>query len=71
MKWEFNTVSYRIKTCFLEQRLDIECDDYDHKDRDANYEIKWLKFTEDQLDCNFTYYNLNEKFSKYLLEGAR
>ena len=48
MKWEFIIMSSRIKPCLLEQKLPIECDKYDHKDRYTNCEISGIKFVKDQ-----------------------
>ena len=39
MKQQFSIGSYRIDLYFPEHKLAIECDKYDHKDRDINYEI--------------------------------
>ena len=41
-------MSSRIKPCLLEQKLPIECDKYDHKDRYTNCEISGIKFVKDQ-----------------------
>ena len=61
MKRQFSIRSYRIDLYFPEHKLAIECDEYDHKDRDINYEIRWLKFIEDQLNCKFIRYNPDAK----------
>ena len=39
MKQQFSIGSYRIDLYFPEHKLAIECDKYDYKDRDINYEI--------------------------------
>ena len=61
MKRQFSIGSYRIDIYFPEHKLDIECDEHDHKDRDINYEIRRQKFIEDQLNCKFIRYNTDEK----------
>ena len=40
MKRRFRIGSYRIDLYFPQHKLAIECDEYDHKGRDINYEIK-------------------------------
>ena len=53
--------SYRIDLYFAEHKLAIEGDEYDHKNRDINYEIRRQKFIEDQLNCKFIRYNPDAK----------
>ena len=40
MKRQFSIGSYGIDLYFPEHKLAIECKEYDHKDRDINYEIR-------------------------------
>ena len=40
MKRRFRIGSYRIDLYFPQHKLAIDCDEYDHKGRDINYEIK-------------------------------
>ena len=48
---------YRIDQYFPKHKLAIECDEFDHRDRDIEYEIRRQKFIEDQLNCKFIRYN--------------
>ena len=59
MKRQFSVGSYRINLYFPEHKLAIECDEYDHKDRDIDYEIRRQKFIEGQLNSKFIRYNPN------------
>lgn len=64
MKWEFKIVSYRIKSCLLEHVFPTVSDEYDHKGKYINYEISEIKFIKDNLNFNFTSYNIDAKISK-------
>ena len=59
MKQQFSVGSYRINLYFPEHKLAIECDEYDHKDRDIDYEIRRQKFIEGQLNSKFIRYDPN------------
>ena len=39
-------------------------DEYDHKGKYINYEISEIKFIKDNLNFNFTSYNIDAKISK-------
>ena len=57
-------MSYRIKSCLLEHVFPTVSDEYDHKDKYINYEISKIKFIKDNLNFNFTSYNIDAKISK-------
>ena len=60
---------YRIDQYFPKHKLAIECDEFDHRDRDIEYEIRRQKFIEDQLNYKFIRYNpVAEDF--YVLENV-
>ena len=64
---QFSVGKYKIDLYFPRYKLTIECNEFDHRDRDIEYEIKRQKFIEDQLNCTFIRYNLDaEDF--YILE---
>ena len=44
MKQQFSIGSYRINLYFPENKLANECDKYDHKGRDIDYEIRRQTF---------------------------
>ena len=58
---QFSIGSYRINFYFPEHKLAVKCDEYDHKDRDIDYEINRQKFIEDRLNCKFIRYNPDAK----------
>ena len=57
MKCQFNVDGYRIDLYFPEYKLAIECDEFDHNDRDVKYEVKRQMHIENKLDCDFIKYN--------------
>ena len=64
---QFSFGKYRIDLCFRRYKLAIECDEFDHRDRDIEYEVEQQKFIEDQLNCKFIRYNPDSK-EFYILE---
>ena len=44
---QFSFGKYRIDLCFRRYKLAIECDEFDHRDRDIEYEGEQQKFIED------------------------
>ena len=58
---------YRIDQYFPRHKLAIECDEFDHRDRDIEYEIRRQKFIEDQLSCKVIRYNPDAE-GFYILE---
>ena len=57
MKCQFNVDGYRIDLYFPEYKLAIECDEFDHNDRDIEYEVKRQKYIEEKLKCSFIRFN--------------
>ena len=57
MKQQFSIGSYRIDLYFSEDKLAIQWDEHDHKDRYINYERRRQAFIEDLLNCKFIRYN--------------
>ena len=48
---------YRIDLYFPKYKLAVECDEFDHNDRNIEYEVKRQKHIEIKLDCHFIRYN--------------
>ena len=61
MKRQFKIGNYRIELYLPEDKIAVECDEFDHIGRDINYEIFRQKFIEEQLQCTFVRYNPDEK----------
>ena len=61
MERQFKIGNYRIDLYFPEHKIAVECDEFDHIDRDINYEIFRQKFIEEQLQCTFVRYNPDDK----------
>ena len=57
MKYQFTVDKYRIDLYFPAFKLAIECDEFNHRDRDIGYEVKRQKHIEDKLKCQFIRYN--------------
>jgi very-short-patch-repair endonuclease len=69
-KCQYVVENYRIDLYFIDKKLAIECDEFDHNDRDADYE----KIREDtiraMLNCEFIRYNPDsEDFCIFVLIG--
>ena len=54
---QFHIGKYRIHLYFLEHKLVIECDEFAYNNCDFSYEVKWQKFIEEQLQCQFVQYS--------------
>ena len=54
---QYNVDGYRIDLYFPEYKLAIECDEFDHNDRDVKYEVKRQMHIENKLDCDFIKHN--------------
>ena len=50
---QFSVGKYRIGLYFPEHKLAIECDEFDHRDRDIGYEEERQKHIEKLLNCTF------------------
>ena len=58
---QFSVGKYRIGLYFPEYKLGIECNEFDHRDRDIGYEVERQKHIEKLLNCNFVRFNLDAK----------
>ena len=58
---QYNVDQYRIDLYFPEHKLAIECDEFDHQDRDIEFEVKRQKYVEDKIGCTFIRYNPDAK----------
>ena len=54
---QYHVDGYRIDLYFPVHKLAVECDEFDHRDRDIEYEVKRQKHIEDKLKCHFIRYN--------------
>jgi very-short-patch-repair endonuclease len=71
VKKEFKIDNYRIDLYIIDIKLAIECDEFNHKDRDIEYELKRQDYIEDKLHCKFIRFNpdnKNFKLSKLINE---
>ena len=57
MKCQFTVDKYRIDLYFPKHKIAVECDEFDHCDRDISYEIKRQKCIENLLGCQFIRFN--------------
>ena len=61
MKRQFNIDGYRIDLYFPGHKLAIECDEFDHADKDIECEVNRQKHIEEKLGCTFIRYNPDAK----------
>lgn len=61
MELQYSVGDYRIDLYFPFHKLAIECDEFNHSDRNINDEIKRQKFIEKNLGCKFYRYNPDDK----------
>ena len=61
MHIQYNFDQYKIDLYFSEHMLAVKCDEFDHQDRDIEYEFKRQKYIEDKLRCIFIRYNPEAK----------
>jgi len=59
---QFTVGSYRIDLYFPDQSLAIECDEFNHTDRDPQYEKERQSFLENELKCKFIRFNPDSKY---------
>lgn len=57
MNGQFSIGPYRTDFYFPEHKTVVQCDEYDDRNRDIDYEINRPNFIEDQLKCMFIRYN--------------
>ena len=60
MQTQWSVLGYRIDQYFHDYKLAIEVDEYSHKNRDIDYEIKRRKATEKDLGFEFIRINPNK-----------
>ena len=53
MLTQFNVDGYRIDLYFPRHKLAVECDEFGHKDRDIECEVRRQKYIESKLGCQF------------------
>ena len=53
MQTQYNVLSYRIDSYFLDYKLAIEIDENGHRDRNIDNEMKRQKTIEQELGCKF------------------
>ena len=58
---QFGVGKYRIGLYFPRYKLAIECDEFDHRDRDFGYEVERLKHMEKLFNCTFVRFNPDAK----------
>lgn len=59
--FQYDVDKYRIDLYFIDNKLAIEVDENNHKDRDVIYEETRQKYIEDKLGCEFIRFNPDEK----------
>ena len=58
---QFSVGKYRIDLYFPKYKLVIECDEFDHCDRDIRYEVERQRHIEKLLNCTFVRFNPDAK----------
>ena len=58
---QFNVDGYRIDLYFPRHRFAVECDEFGHRDRDIEYEVRRQKYIENKLGCQFIRRNPNAR----------
>ena len=58
---QYTVDNYRIDLYFPKHKLAVECDEFDHADRDIEYEVRRQKYIEEELGCTFIRYNPDAK----------
>ena len=54
---QFNIDEYKIELYFPKHKLVVKCDEFDHKDRNIEYEVRRQNYTENKLGCQFIQFN--------------
>jgi very-short-patch-repair endonuclease len=60
-KIQYKVDKYRIDLYFIDYKIAIECDEFNHKDRDRKYEIERETFIKKKLGCKFIRYNPDDE----------
>ena len=63
---QYTVDNYRIDLYFPKHKLAIECDEFDHSDRDIEYEVKRQNNIEEKLGCTFNLF-VTIQTQKYLI----
>ena len=58
---QYTVDNYRIDLYFPKHNLAVECDEFEHNDRDVNYEVTRQKYIEAKLRCRFIRFNPDAK----------
>ena len=58
---QFSVGKYRTDLYFTKYKLAIECDEFNHRDRDIGYEAEWEKRIIKLLNCTFVRFNPDAK----------
>jgi len=61
MEQQYRVGTYRIDLYFIEYNLCIECDEYNHMDRDTVYETERYNYISTMLNCKWIRYNPDDK----------
>jgi very-short-patch-repair endonuclease len=65
---QFLVGKYKIDLYFTEKKIAIECDEYNHKGRNKNYEANRQKYIENKLGCKFIRFDPDDgNFDIFLL----
>ena len=60
-KFQYTISKYKIDLYFPDQKLAIEVDEFDHKDRDPILENNRQKYIEEYLNCKFIRFNPDQE----------
>ena len=58
---QFSVRKYRIDLYFPKYKLAVECDEFDHRDREIGYKVEQQKHIEKLLNCTFVRFNPDVK----------
>lgn len=61
MEQQFSVGRFRIDLYFTKYKIAVECDEYDHQDRDAQKEYERQEFITKQLGCRWVRFNPHNK----------
>ena len=57
MLTQFSVDGYKIDLYFPRHQLAVECDEFGHKDRGIEYQVRRQKYIENKLGCQFIRFN--------------
>ena len=58
---QFNTDGYRINLYFPRHKLAVDCDEFGHKERGIEYEVRRQKYIENKLGFHFVRINTHAR----------